>query len=195
MPLTFKLTKFSPLREVDLLMLYSCLLPRDQACLTVQSCTEYQRKNQRSWALHILGISRCSLYFPKFHIHRVKCMNIHYVSTFHMSHIALPYDHSRLRGCTVRSPLWNLRNTKYQFPIQFFRMPRCQVLNMLHENAFCRLHTPPPYLMFNSTFLQSLHWNLGPGFISISPANINNTTKLVPCEGLKVLNPSEVSGR
>ena len=98
------------------------------------------------------GHSCCSLYFPKFHIRQMKCMNIHYVSTFHTNHIALPCDCSRLRSCTDRSPLCSLRNTKYQFPIQFFQMPHCQVLNRLHENAFCSPHTPPPYLMFYSTF-------------------------------------------
>ena len=39
-------------------------------------------------------------------------MNIHYVPTFHMSHLALPYDQSRLRGSTVGGQL--LQSTQYQ---------------------------------------------------------------------------------
>ena len=137
--------------------------PDKPVCLF--GCPFYQNKNQRSWALHILGISRCSLYFPKFHICRVKCMNVnHYVSTFPTSHIALPCDRSRLHGCTIRSPLCSLRNTKYQFPIlYFFSNTHCQVLNSLHENAFCSLHTSPPYLMSYSTFCKvyTETWGLG----------------------------------
>ena len=172
-------------------MLYSCLSPRDQTCLTVQRCTEYQNKNQRSWALHILGMSRYSLYFPKFHIHRMKCMNIHYVSIFHVSHITLPFKTARLH-----KPQSALQSAQYRvsIPNSMFQVqtPHSQVLNMLHENAFCRLHTPSPYPMFYSTFLQSLRWKLGPEFISIPSAKINNTAKFVPCEGRNVLNPSEL---
>ena len=41
-------------------------------------------------------------------------------------------------------------------------------------------------------FLQRRHWNLGPGFISISPARMRRVIKLVPFEGLKLRNPSEL---
>ena len=82
-----------------------------------------------------------------------------------LSHTALPHDHSRLRGCTVHSPLCSLRNTKYQFPIHLFQTPHCQVLNelRLHKNTFNSLHTPPPYLMFYSTFCKAYTetWGLG----------------------------------
>ena len=63
----------------------------------------------------------------------------------------------------LHSPLYSVRNTKYQFLIQFFQMPHCQVLNMLLENAFCSLHTPPPYLMFYSTFCKAYAKTLGLG--------------------------------
>ena len=36
------------------------------------------------------------------------------------------------------------------------------------------------------------HWNLGPWFISISPARMGRVIKLVPFEGLKLGNPSEL---
>ena len=38
-------------------------------------------------------------------------------------------------------------------------------------------------------FLHVRHWNLGPGFISISPAKIIRINKFVPFEGLKLRNP------
>ena len=41
-------------------------------------------------------------------------------------------------------------------------------------------------------FLHVRHWNLGPGFISISPAKIIRINKFVPFEGLKLRNPSEL---
>ena len=41
-------------------------------------------------------------------------------------------------------------------------------------------------------FLQRQHWNLGPGFISISPARMKRVIRLVPFEGLKLHNPSEL---
>ena len=41
-------------------------------------------------------------------------------------------------------------------------------------------------------FLQRRHWNLGPGFISISPASVRRVIKLVPVEALKLRNPSEL---
>ena len=68
MPLIFMLTNFSPLKEVDLLILDAenalfCLSLRGEICLTVQSCTEYQNKNKRSWAPRILGMSWCNLFF------------------------------------------------------------------------------------------------------------------------------------
>ena len=36
-------------------------------------------------------------------------------------------------------------------------------------------------------FLQRRHWNLGPGFISISPAKMIKIIKLVPFEGIFTL--------
>ena len=41
-------------------------------------------------------------------------------------------------------------------------------------------------------FLHKPHWNLGPGFISISPARIIRINKFVPFEGLKLHSPSEL---
>ena len=41
-------------------------------------------------------------------------------------------------------------------------------------------------------FLHKPHWNLGPRFISISPARMVRTNKFVPFEGLKLRSPSEL---
>ena len=41
-------------------------------------------------------------------------------------------------------------------------------------------------------FLHKSHWNLGPGFISISPARMIRINKFVPFEGLKLRSPSEL---
>ena len=41
-------------------------------------------------------------------------------------------------------------------------------------------------------FLHKPHWNLGPGFISISPARMIRINKFVPFDGLKLRNPSEL---
>ena len=41
-------------------------------------------------------------------------------------------------------------------------------------------------------YKQRRHWDLGPGFISISPAKMMRMSKFVPFDGLKLRNPSEL---
>ena len=204
MQLKFMFTNFSPLREVDLLIPGAedalFMSTSTGSNLTVQSCTDYQK----SIKIRISEVEKFTFWaYPGavcifqsfiFTVWNVRTF-IMYPLCIHISHeshcLALwPFKTARLHR-----QLCNLRSTKYQLPIHvFFQMLYCEVLNMSHEIAFCSLlHSTTLYdALLYLYFLQSLHWNLGPGFISISPANINNTAKFVPCERLKVNNPSEL---
>ena len=54
-------------------------------------------------------------------------------------------------------------------------MPHCQVLERSHEITFLQYSSSITLFDALQNFLQSLHGNLGPGSVSISPANINNS--------------------
>ena len=67
-----------------------------------------------------------------------------------------------------------------------------QVWHMMRESAFHSPRIQRPDLKLCNIVLQRLHWNLGPGLISISPARMRRVIKLVPFEGLKLRISSEL---
>ena len=71
-----------------------------------------------------------------------------------------PHNESTVQDCAAAQYQVSIPDSFFFF---FFQTPRCQVLNKLHENAFCSLHILPPYLMFYSTFCNAYTdtWGLG----------------------------------
>ena len=99
-------------------------------------------------------------------------MNIHYVSTFHVWAFIM-YPHftwitlclMTIQDCestefVVCFAVCAIPSINYRF--NFFQPPHCQILNMLHKNAFCSLHTPPPYLMFTILITKTCLYNFDP---------------------------------
>ena len=171
---------------------FSFLLFGDQIYFDFPSLTYHQKKkkkkkNRKSWKIHILGKSKYSLYFAKFHIEILWWKSIHCEPTSHNCHTELPCDLSEQHSCIIHSQLCNLCNTKIHFLIPVLTIHYLQVWR---KSAF---HSPHIRHLIRclEIFLQR-HWNLEPGFISISPARMRRVIKLVKFEGLKLRSPSEL---
>ena len=83
-----------------------------------------QRRNQKSWRIHISGKSMYSLYCSQFHTEFLQWMSIHYGSTYHNCHTELLCDPLEQHHCKDHSQLYSLYNTKLHHRIQFLRV-RC----------------------------------------------------------------------
>ena len=97
-------------------------------------------------------------------------------------------------GTAAKSTVCSLCNTKIHFLIPISTVHCLQVWRMMRESAFHSPRIRRPYPMPCNFFLQRRHWNLGPGFISISPARMRRAIKLVPFEGLKLIIPQNFCG-
>ena len=105
-----------------------------------------------------------------------------------------------------RTALWHFRTAplqRLQSALQFvqYQAPSSDSILMsslsprFEHEAWKRLsHSSYSRSLSNALqyFLHKPHWNLGPGFISISPARMIRINKFVPFEGLKLRSPSEL---
>ena len=171
---------------------FSFLLSGDQIYFDFLSLTDHQKKDRKSWKIHILGKSRYSLYFANFHTEILWWKSIHCDPTSHNCHTELPCNLSEQHCYIIHNQLCSLCNTKIHFLIPILTVHCLQDWRMMRESAFHSPRIRRPYLMPCNMFLQRQHWNMGPGFISISPARMRRVIKLVPFEDLKLCNPSEL---
>ena len=98
-----------------------------------------KKKNWKSWKIHILGKSRYSLYFAKFHTEILWWKSIRCEPTSHNCHTELPCDLSEQHRCIIHSQLCSLCNTKIHFLIPILTVHCLQVWRMMRESAF---HSP-----------------------------------------------------
>ena len=68
------------------------LLLEEQTYFQFPSSPVNQRRNQKSWRIHISGKSMYSLYCSQFHTEFLQWMSIHYGSTYHNCHTELLCD-------------------------------------------------------------------------------------------------------
>ena len=106
---------------------FSFLLSGDQIYFDFLSLTDHQRKNRKSWKNHILGKSRYSMYFSKFHTEIQWWKSIHCEPTSHNCHTELPCDLSEQHRCIIHSQLCSLCNTKIHFLIPILTVHCLQV--------------------------------------------------------------------
>ena len=90
----------------------------------------HQRRNQKSWRIHISGKSMYSLYCSQIPTEFLRWMSIHYGSTYHNCHTELLCDLLGQHHCKDHSQLYSLCNTKRRHQIQFLRVRRHQGLSM-----------------------------------------------------------------
>ena len=166
---------------------FSFLLSGDQIYFDFLSLTDHQKKNQKSWKMHVLGKSRYILYFAKFHTEILWWKSIHCEPTSHNCHTELPYDLSEQHHGIIHRQLCSLCNIKIHFLIPILT----SLSPSLAHDAWKRF-SQSSHSTALQYFLQRRHWNLGPGFISISPARMRRVIRLVPFEGLKLRNLSEL---
>ena len=133
---------------------------------------------------HIFGKSMNNLNFVYFHTGYLRQGSIYCGPTFHICHIEQPCDYLRQPHCKDHSLLCSLNNTKVHFHSNW------KVLFRWDESAF-RSHVTNLSVALQY-FLHSRHMNLGPGFISMSPARMMRVSRMVPLEGLKFCRPSEL---
>ena len=153
----------------------------------------HQRRNQKSWRIHNSDKSMYSLYCSQFHTEFLQWMSIHYGSTYHNCHTELLCD--PFRTAQLQRPQSGLQFAQYQAP------SRDSVLTSSLSPRF----KPEAWKRFSHSshsmslsdalqyFMHKPHWNLGPGFISISPARMIRINKFVPFEGLKLRRTSAIS--
>ena len=67
----------------------------------------HQRRNQRSWRIHISGKSMYSLYCSQFNTEFLQWMSIHYGSTYHNCHTELLCDPLGQHHCKDHSQLYS----------------------------------------------------------------------------------------
>ena len=169
----------------------SSLLLEEQTYFSVSKFTCSPKKESEKWRIHISGKSMYSLYCSQFHTDFLQWMSIHYGSTY-QNYTELLCDTLGQHHCKNHSQLYSLYNTKLRHQIQFLRVRCHQGLSMKRGSVFRIPHIQWVYPMPYSILLHKPHWNLGPGFISISPARMIRINKFVPFEGLKLRSPSEL---
>ena len=127
-----------------------------------------------------------------FHIQPLLWMSIHCESTSRNHRTELLYEHWEQHHWTDRNQPCSLCNTNHYCQFQSLTSHQLPSLNILHESVFrsqyIRSLCPTPC----SIFLQRLHRDLGPGFVSMSPARIIRIARLVPFDELKRRNFSEL---
>ena len=124
MLLIFMLMNFNPLIKVLLFVpqgedLSFFSFVRGTNLFSVLSSPVHQRRNQKSWRIHISGKSMYSLYCSQFHAEFLWWMSIHYGSTYHNCHTELLCDPLGQHHCKDHSQLYSLCNTKLRHQIQF----------------------------------------------------------------------------
>ena len=134
----------------------------EQTYFQFQISPVHQRRNQKSWRIHISGKSMYSLYCSQFHTEFLQWISIHYGSTYHNCHTPLcdPLGQHHYKD---RSQLYSLYNTKLRHQIQFLRVRCHQGLSMKRGSFFRIPHIQGVYPMPYSTFCIS-HvetWDLG----------------------------------
>ena len=90
----------------------SSLLLGEQTYFQFPSLPVHQRRNQRSWRIHISGKSMYSLNCSQFHTEFLQWMSIHYGSTYHNCHTELLCGPLEQHHCKDHSQLYSLYNTK-----------------------------------------------------------------------------------
>ena len=144
----------------------SSLLLKEQTYFQFPRSPVHQRRNQKSWRIHISGKSMYSLYCSQFHTEFLQWMSIHYGSTYHNCHTALLCDPLEQHHCKDHSQLYSLYNTKLHHQIQFLKSSLS--VRFEHEAWKRFSHSSHSRSLSDALqyFLHKPHWNLGPGFIS-----------------------------
>ena len=131
-----------------------------------------------------------SLFCSQFHTEFLRWMSIHYGFTYHNCHTELLCDPLGQHHCKYHSQLYSFYNIKLRHQIQFLRVRCHQGLSMKRGKRFSHSSHSRSLSDALQYFLHKLHWNLGPEFISISPARMIRINKFVSFEGLKLRSPS-----
>ena len=130
----------------------SSLLLEEQTYFQFPSSPVHQRRNQKSWRIHISGKSMYCLYCSQFHTEFLQWMSIHYGCTYHNCHTELLCDPLEQHHCKDHSQLYSLYSTKLHHQIQFLRVRCQQGLSMKRGSVFRIPHIQEVYPMPYSTF-------------------------------------------
>ena len=129
-----------------------------------------------------------------FHIQPLLWMSIHCESTSRNHRTELPYEHWEQHHCTGRNQPCSLCNTSHYCQFQSLTSRQLPSLSILHESVFRSQYIwspcPTPCSIFCKDYTGT--WDLGPGFVSMSPARIIRIARLVPFDELKRRNLSEL---
>ena len=124
-----------------------------------QSCTEYQI------ILHIFGHIQVQFVFSKVsysprEMYELHALCIHISHESHCTALIMTIQDCTAAQPAVRFAVCTIPSINSRF--NFFKRLIFKRL-MLHDNAFCSLHTPPPYLMFYNTFCKAYTetWGVG----------------------------------
>ena len=114
---------------------FSFVLSGYQIYFDFLSLTDHQKRNRKSWKIHMLSKSGYNLCFAKFHTEIQWWKSIHCEPTCHNCHTELPYDLSEQHRCIIRSQLCSLCNIKIHFLIPILTVHCLQVWHMMRESV------------------------------------------------------------
>ena len=138
----------------------------------------------RSWKIHMVQLEFCIVSYWKSVTKEQSLLT-------HISHLSHWTALWLFKTSPLHRPHSALQSLQYQVS---FSDPNSFSLRFAHDTWKHLLHSW--HLTTLSVALQYfLHWrlwDLGPGFISISPARMISTSRFVPLEGLKLRKPSEL---
>ena len=190
----FKLMNFNPPREFVLFVRFD----------EIPSFVSFVRESNLFWFTRfswskkkkkkkgILDKSMYSQILIHFHNQPLLWMRIHCESTSSNHRTELPHELWEQHHCTGRSQPCSLCSTSHYFQFQFLTSHQLPSLSILHESVFRSQNIRPPCPIHCGIVLQTLHWDLGPGFVSMSQARIVRIARLVPLDELKQRNLSEL---
>ena len=121
-----------------------------------------------------------NLNFVYFHTGNLRQGSIYYGPTFHICHIEQPCDYLRQPHCKDHSLLCSLNNTKVHLHFSNWKVFFSAGICTCRMKALFAVIACDKFVGSFTVFLHSRHRNLGPGFISMSPARMMRVSRLVP---------------
>ena len=166
----------------------SSLLLEEQTYFQFASSPVHQRRNQKNWRIHISGKSQFTVSYW------VSAMNEHslWIHISQLSHWTALWP---FRTAPLQRPQSALQFVQYQALSPDSILKKSSLSPRFEHEAWKRFsHSSHSRSLSDALqyFLHKPHWNLGPGFVSISPARMIRINKFVPFEGLKLHSPSEL---
>ena len=171
---------------------FSFLLSGDQIYFDFLSLTDHQKKELEKLKNSHVGEIQVQFVFCK--VSYWDSVMIEHPLWTHVSQLSYWTALWSFRTAPLHNPQSALQFVQYQdlFPDSSFNSSLSPSLEHDTWKRFSQSSHSTTLSDALQYFVQRRHWNLGPGFISISPARMRRVIKLVPFEDLKLRNPSEL---